>query len=106
MGVGGIQGLPGTLPSLTREEIAVNDIQEGVASQPDSFLEQGRTRGMCLKFLGEVKARAEKFREPLMFFSQIHPKKKKEKHRRTKQWVAGIVKAEPRGPKATQKQLK
>ena len=38
---GGILGLPGPLPSLSREEISVNDIQEGDAWQPDSFLAKG-----------------------------------------------------------------
>lgn len=34
--VGGILGLLGPFPSLSREEILGNDIQEGTASHPDN----------------------------------------------------------------------
>lgn len=59
--VGGILGLPGPLPSLSREEISVNDIQEGAASQPDSFLERQDQRSVS-KFLGKVKSHAGKLK--------------------------------------------
>ena len=51
---------PGTfpipLPSLSREEISVNDIQDGSASQPDTFNYQGRYKGSVSTFLGQVKS--------------------------------------------------
>lgn len=49
--VGGILGLPSPFPSLSREEISVNDIQDGAASQPDSFLVKGG-RGDCVNISG------------------------------------------------------
>lgn len=39
--VGGILGLLDPFPSLSREEISVNDIQERAASQPDNFPVKG-----------------------------------------------------------------
>lgn len=51
--VDGILGLPGPLPSLSREEISVNDIQEGDASQPGSFPER-EAEGSVSKFQSHV----------------------------------------------------